>query len=259
MNLSTQELKQSLCRAFCAEVNLHEQGTNLLFVETPFTFADGDTYSIYLKQLPTGGVRITDYGHTLMHLSYENDIDKLHEGTKGKIFEQILNEMDLKEENGSFYMDSSMENIASAIFRFGQGVTKIHDLTFLNRFRAEATFYEDLEKLLIGIVSREKLVVDYVYETMPNARDYPIDFRIEGKHAPLFVFGVPGRDKARLATVILEHLLREKAEFDSILIFADQSMIPRGDLARLSNVGGEMVASLDAQDDFQRKILKRVA
>ena len=98
-----------------------------------------------------------------------------------------------------------------------------------------------------------------MYETMPNARDYPIDFRIEGKYAPLFVFGIPGRDKARLATIILEHLLREKAEFDSILIFADQGVIPRGDLARLSNVGGEMVASLDAQDDMQRKILKRLA
>lgn len=259
MSMSTENFKELLCKAFCTEVNLYEKGDNLLFVETPFTFGDGDTYSIFLKQLSSGGVRITDCGHTMMHLSYENDIDKFREGTRGKIFEQILNEMELKEENGAFYMDTPTEQIGSAIFRFGQAVTKIHDLTFLNRFRAEATFYEDLKESLLGIVSSEKLVANYVYETMPNARDYPIDFRIEGKYAPLFVFGIPGRDKARLATIILEHLLRENAEFDSILVFADQSIIPRGDLARLSNVGGEMVASLDAQDDMQRKILKRIA
>ncbi len=259
MTMPTEEIKQLLCNALCAEVRLYEKGDDLIFVETPFSFSDGDTYSIYLRQLPSGGFRISDYGHTMMHLSYENDIDKFREGTRGKIFEQILNEMDIREENGAFYTDTSMESIGIALFRFGQAVTKIHDLTFLNRLRTESTFYEDLRESLLHIVPTEKVTENYVYEAMPNARDYPIDFRIDGKYAPLFVFGIPGRDKARLATIILEHLLREKAEFDCLLIFADQSVIPRGDLARLSNVGGEMVASLDAQDDFQRKVLKRVA
>jgi hypothetical protein len=62
-----------------------------------------------------------------------------------------------------------------------------------------------------------------------------------------------------LVTIILEHWLRASVEFDSLLIFADQQEIPRKDLARLSNVGGEMVASLDAREDIQRKILKLAA
>ena len=93
---------------------------------------------------------------------------------------------------------------------------------------------------------------------MENARDYPIDFRIEGKHAPLFLFGIPNRDKARLTTIILERLLRSKADFDSILIFSDLGVIPKPDLARLSNAGGEMIASLDAESDFSRKLLRKV-
>ena len=90
-------------------------------------------------------------------------------------------------------------------------------------------------------------------------RDYPIDYLVEGKHAPLFVFGVPNKDKARLATIVLERLKRANADFDSLLIFADQGTIPRPDLARLSNVGGEMIASLDAREDFERKLLRKVA
>ena len=73
------------------------------------------------------------------------------------------------------------------------------------------------------------------------------------------MFGIPNRDKARLATIVLEHLLRANAQFKSLLIFANQEEMPRADLARLSNVGGEMVSSLDAQDDLKRKLLKMAA
>jgi len=53
-----------------------------------------------------------------------------------------------------------------------------------------------------------------------------------------------GQDaRQRVPTIMLEHWLRAHVDFDSLLIFADQQEIPRRDLARLSNVGGEMVAS----------------
>jgi len=42
-------------------------------------------------------------------------------------------------------------------------------------------------------------------------------------------------------------------------VFQDQQEVPRSDLARLSKAGGEMVASLDAVDDFKRKLTKLVA
>ena len=93
---------------------------------------------------------------------------------------------------------------------------------------------------------------------MENAKDYPIDFFIEGRYNPLYVFGIPNKDKARLTTIVLERLLRADAVFDSLLIFADQTIIPPPDLARLSNTGGEMIASLDAVDDFSRKLLRKV-
>ena len=140
----------------------------------------------------------------------------------------------------------------------GQALTKINDLTFLNRARAESTFYEDLNEQLFKIIGEDIVKKDYYYEEMENSKDYPIDYRIDGKHAPLFLFGIPNRDKARLTTIILERLLRAKADFDSLLIFSDQGTIPKQDLARLSNAGGEMIASLDAEADFSRKLLRKV-
>ncbi|MGE5382601.1 MAG: DUF1828 domain-containing protein [Omnitrophica WOR_2 bacterium] len=259
MNLDINKLKDSICALLCTDVFVHEKDHDLLLLETPFTFSDGDPYQFYIKELPGGILRLTDMGHTLMHLSYENDIDKFRDGTRGRLFDQIKAENGIKEKDGEIYIETPLENLGYNIFKLGQALTKINDLTFLNRARAESTFYEDLNELLQRIVSDEKIVKDYFFEELENARDYPIDYRIEGKNAPLLLFGIPGRDKARLTTIILERLLRAKIDFDSLLIFSDQGIIPKPDLARLSNAGGEMIASLDAEGDFTRKLLRKVS
>ncbi len=259
MNINIDELQKALCSLLCAEIKVYKKSDKLLAIETPFSFADGDPYQIYLREMSNGIVRLTDMGHTIMHLSYDNDIDKFKEGTRGKIFEQIKSETFIEVKNGEIFIESTMDKLGISVFRLGQALTKINDLTFLNRARAESTFYEDLQEQLYKIVSEDKIKKDYYYEEMENARDYPIDYRIEGKELPLFLFGIPNRDKARLTTIILERLLRANINHDSLLIFSDQGIIPKQDLARLSNAGGEMIASLDAEADFARKLIKKVS
>ncbi|MBU0487923.1 MAG: DUF1828 domain-containing protein [Bacteroidetes bacterium] len=259
MSLDADKIQKRLCSLLCANVTIRKKHKSLLQIETPFYFPDGDPYLIFLKEMPGGILRLSDMGHTMMHLSYDNDIEKFKEGTRGKIFEQIKGEFNIGVEEGEFFVETQIDNIGLNIFRLGQSLTRINDLIFLNRARAESTFYEDLQEQLFKIVSEEKIRKDYYFEEMDNSRDYPIDFRIEGKHAPLFLFGIPNRDKARLTTIILERLIRAKADFDSLLIFSDQGTIPKQDLARLSNAGGEMIASLDAETDFTRKLSRKVA
>jgi len=257
MTVNTLELQKSLCALMCADVKLVTKGDRLM-IRTPFSFPDGDPYIIYLSEQSNGSVRLSDAGHTMMHLSYENDVDKFRQGTRGKIFDQVLTQHEIFESNGELFVETMPGKIGSAIFKFGQAINSITDLTFLNRTRTESTFYEDLAEIISGIVDGKQLTRDYIYPDMDNAADYPIDFKIDGKSDPLFIFGIPSKDKARLATIVIERLLRAQAAFDSMLIFSDQSQIPRPDLARLSNAGGEMIASLDAQDDIRRKIGRRV-
>lgn len=259
IHFNIEHLQKTLCNLMCSEIRIVPKNEKLIRVETPFYFADGDPYQIYIKEMPGGIMRLTDMGHTMMHLSYENDVDKFRQGTRGNLFNQILIETFVNEEGGEFFVDSTTDNLATSIFKLGQALTKINDLTFLNRARAESTFYEDLKESLFKVIPAEKIHPDYVYSGMDNAADYPIDYFIEGIHAPLYLFGVPNKDKARLTTIVLEHLLRVTTNFDSLLIFADQENMPRPDLARLSNTGGEMIASLDATDDFKRKLLRKVS
>lgn len=252
-------LKERLCKSLCGEVQIRKTPQGHLQIATPFTFTDGDSFQVYLEETPAGGVQLTDHGHTLMHLSYENDLGKFREGTRGTLLDQVLSNSGVSEEQGKLLLNSSLENLGASILQFGQAITRVYDLTFLNRARVAGTFYEDLKEAIYGLVAPEKIQSDYAVPNQAEADNYPIDFRIEGKRAPIFLFGIATRDKARLVTIVLEHWLRAMIDFDSLLIFQDQQEIPRADLARLSNVGGEMVASLDASKDFHRKIIKLAA
>lgn len=259
MNFNLDRLQETLCKSLCADLRLRKTEEGFIEIVTPFTFSDGDSYQVYLEEMSGGGLRLNDFGHTLMHLSYDNDVSKFREGTRGKLWEQLLAESGVQEEEGKLFMDTNLDTLGARVLQFGQVITRLYDLTFLNRARVASTFYEDLKELLFRLVEPEKITPDYVVPDKSNAQDYPVDYRIESKRAQVFLFGIPNREKARLATIILEHWLRSGVDFESLLIFADQQEIPRPDLARLSNAGGEMVASLDAVDDFQRKLQKRVA
>ncbi len=254
-----EKLQNKLCSSFCANIRISKKNEHLMRIETPFHFPDGDPYQIYLKEMGTGGFRVTDSGHTLMQLSYENDIDIFRKGTRNDLMNQILLETGLKEDDGEFYLESTSDDIHVNIFQLGQGITKIYDLTYLNRARVENTFYEDLEERIYNIVDSEKVKMDYVYSQMENAEDYPIDYFIKGKTEPLFLFGIGNRDKARLTTIILKRLIRHNTDFESLIIFQDFDTIPKNDAKRLMNVAGDMISSLDAKDDLSRKLLKRIA
>ena len=259
MALDQVQLEKLLCERLCAEVRIHRREDDVLMMESPFTFPDGDHFPIYLSETAAGGVKLSDRGHTLMHVSYEHDVELFYEGARASLREQIVRESGIEEDEGIFSIETPPDQVAGALFRFGQALTKIHDLTFLSRERVASTFYEDLRGLVFTILDEEVVETDYIPPEVPDANHYPVDYRFEGKDGrSVFLYGIPGRDKARLTTIMLSHFLLHRVPFESVIVFADQQEIPRLDLARLTNVAGTAVASLEAEHDLRRKI-ERIA
>ncbi len=260
MSIQVNALQDRLCASLCEEVRVTERSDGALMLRTRFEFPDGDRYPIRVLECGDGGVRLSDCGHTLMHISYEHDIDAFVTGPRGQLIEQISVECGVEWSGGAFHIDTPVDDLPSAIFRFGQALTRVYDLTFLSRSSSKSTFYDDLADMLRGMIDSEKIAPEYVPEDVPNADAYRVDYCIEGRNdRPLFLYGLPNRDKVRLTTIMLSHFHRHALEFASLLVFQDQSAIPRLDLARLSDVGGEMISSLDAEADFRRKLLDRIA
>ena len=63
-------------------------------------------YPVYLSETRGGGVRLSDRGHTLMHVSYEHDVDAFHEDTRAPLREQIVRESGTDEEDGIFSLET---------------------------------------------------------------------------------------------------------------------------------------------------------
>ena len=52
-----------------------------------------------------------------------------YEGARASLREQIVRESGIDEEEGIFSMETPPDQVATALFRFGQALTRIHDLT----------------------------------------------------------------------------------------------------------------------------------
>ena len=122
-------LRALLCECLCQSVEVEPRSDGELMLRTHFKFPDGDSYIFYLSELPSGGLRLSDHGHTLMHISYEHDIDSLLGGTRGMHLEQILGETGVSQNGGAFNFDTTIEDLPAAIIAFGQALTRIYDLT----------------------------------------------------------------------------------------------------------------------------------
>lgn len=257
MALDVDSLQRSLCKGLCRDVRLERRPDGALMLDTSFEFPDGDHYPIHVSEV-MGGLRLSDRGHTLMRISYDHDVDAFLAGSRGLLLERIIAETGLTRTGGAFVFDTTTEQLSEAVFRYGQAMTRVFDLTMLSRSQVSSTFYDDLADLIGETVDNGNVQRHYRPSGVPNAGAYSVDYRIEGKDdAPVFLYGVPSRDKARLTTIMLSHFHRHGLVFESILVFEDQRKIPRLDLARLSDVGGEMVSSLESRDDLARKLGRR--
>ncbi len=140
MNLDTKALGALLCKRLCEEVRVVERPDGALLLRTRFSFPDGDRYPIHLSEAPSGGLRLSDRGHTLMRVSYDHDVDSFMDGTRGMLLERIMGETGLQwnEDGGALCLDTTPDRLSEALFVFGQALTRVYDLALLSRSRAES-------------------------------------------------------------------------------------------------------------------------
>lgn len=260
MSLDAAALARRLCEQLCRDVAVVERPDGVLMLRTGFEFPDGDRFPIRIEEIGPGGVRLTDYGHTIMHLSYDHDVDAILKGARGVLLDQIVREGGVERDGAVFYLDTPIPRLSEAVFQFGQVLTRVHDLGLLSRSSVLSSFYEDLGVALReAVADDERVEPDYTPTGLGNGSAYSVDFRIRCESGrPLFLYGIPNRDKARLTTITLSWFHMQKLTFDSLLVFRDIKAIPPLDLERLANVGGEMLGSLAAKEDFHRKIHQRI-
>ena len=252
-----EQISKEFKRRVCDEVEVRKMGVNEYAVYTPFMFDDGDHFVIHLI-LKDGKWRLTDHGHTCMHMSYEN-VD-FQQGTRRKIIDEAIDFHGLSESEGSLFLDIvNEEDLGYGLYSFVQGLNKISNVTKITREVAKSTFYDDLKSLLVGIVPQEKIFFDWYDKERDPSKLYVADMMIQSGETKWFVFGIHSNEKCSDATIFCLTHEAEYKNMKSIALFEDQSVVGRKQLAKLSNVIGKQFSSLEDSERirkyFQHEVL----
>ena len=123
---------------------------------------------IFLSEIPERkSVKISDYGLTIMRLSYSYDIDTPN---KEKIFNKILSENSIQNINGELFIEVKPEYIYVGLMQFAQAVSKITNMRLYKREVIHSMFFEMLEEYRKAAEWYKKIIDRYSSSKDDNER-----------------------------------------------------------------------------------------
>lgn len=228
-------IKRGFKRDAASKIDLVADGPHRYVVVTPLTYDDGDPLPIVLKQ-ELGQWWLSDEGGSLMHLAYDIDEGDLRTGPRRTIIDGTLEAFALENVEGQLRMRVNGQGFGDALYDFIRALLRIDDIRLLSRERVKSAFYSDFRHLIETTIPEERRSHKWHHpERDPQAR-YAVDYRVNGRQTPLFLFALPSAERVSIATISVLKLQLWKVPGEPVGIFQDQAKIPGATLARFSDV-----------------------
>ncbi|MCE5271173.1 DUF1828 domain-containing protein [bacterium] len=255
--MNTETIRQDFRNRVCEQIRLEQEGEARFRVFTPFMFEDGDHLAITLKRDNASWI-LSDEGHTYMHLTYDIDEKDILKGTRQKIISNALSVFKVEDRDGELVLAIQEDQYGNALYSFTQALLKITDISYLLKERVRSTFMEDFRAFMTNKIPESRRVFDWHDPIHDTQGMYSVDCKINGMERPLFVFAVPGDDKARDATISMLQFEKWQLPFRSMAVFEDQECINRKVLARFSDVCDKQFSSLGTNSDRIERYLQEI-
>jgi hypothetical protein len=243
------EIQSAIESALAEDVDLREISDREVQVYVPFYFPDGDGIVVHVRSTD-GRYEVTDKAHTLLHLSYHTDVDRLRgEGTRSSLLERIRGRHDIEDRAGEFVAVTDASGLGRTVFSFVQAVLEISDLRNLDREIIRSTFREDLDQLLTTHFAEVQRA--YFDPRHDPQGEYPVPYLLNGTVRPLAIFDV-GTDDAALRAIVIATQFRSWGRTDLLFIAIeqDQEKLNRRNVSWLSNAFDKQFATLAGNEEL---------
>jgi len=239
--LTKDAITDALSTQFATSVRLREKRPNVMQIFTPFVHEDGDMLDMYLNDRD-GLLRVSDYGKTLMRLSYNFELDTEN---KIRIFHDLLsqNGVEFDESTGHIFLDTSPSSVGAAVMHFSQVVAKVSRLDVLRREIVSGLFFEMVQQFITEslqqfnpqfkqqpIIGRDDLEVPYVFAIEPR---------------PVFLFAVRGSTQATDAAYSFMAFQQVKVQFKGYVVHDDIEKLPAKARKRVTSAADKQFVSLE--------------
>lgn len=172
-------------------MDFREKRPGLYKVLAPFFYEDGDMYDIFIEELPgTQQIRISDYGLTIMKLSYSFEIDTGH---KQEVLETIIEQNRAQIDNGMIYLDILPHQLNAGIYQFAQVIAKVTNMDIIGRELQRSMFPEMLKSFISNSLNDFDIVEEY---TPTSDKHLTVDYRISAPR-PIFLGDNPKTKNSR--------------------------------------------------------------
>jgi hypothetical protein len=185
---------------------------------------------------------------TLMRISYSFEIDTPN---KLRIFNRILAENGVQEENGAIILDTPINSLYPSILQFAQAVSKACNMRLFKREVLVSLFEEMLAEFITEELSRYRPKATVL--PIPERDDLEVDWQFEPDGVPLYLFGVKDAAKARLTTISCLEFQRAHLRFKSMVVHEDFNKLYRKDVTRLTSACDKQFTNLD---DFKQNAIQ---
>ena len=233
------DILENIKLSFNNRVNIREKRPGIYQLILPIYHEDGNMVDVFIEE-KNGTFCLSDFGMTLMRLSYSYEIDTPNKET---IFQKILSENRLTEENGSITYITKKESLYTDILHVTQAYMKIGSMRYFKREIIESLFYEILEEIIMKYLSEYKPKSKIL--PLPERDDLEVDYEFSPNGHPVYLFGVKDVSKARLATISCLEYQKANLKFRSFIVHEDFEKLSRKDRSRLTNACDKQFTSLD--------------
>ena len=230
-------------------MQFREKRSGIFKILVPFFYEDGDMYDIFIEECPKDKslLRISDYGLTLMKLSYNFEID-----TERK--RDVLNSTILQNrcsiDNGMIYLDIVPEQFSMGIYQFAQVISKVNAMDMLSYDIVQSMFYDYLNQYISKNLKKYNYTRNY---TPTKDTQLIVDYKIPAlsqNAKPLFVFGVNENTKASKVVISCLSFQKQKIPFRSLIVHEDFEGLSAFNRNQITNAADKQFVSLD---DFQNE------